>query len=303
MPLKFQNPKWRFKSPGPLERATVDGFLRLIDAIGEQGEPKSVYEVFKDLFNGSTTPSSSSASYARYDLEQLMREAAANAPRFIVAFLSGCDARASHGEDVPDLDIVNDLLSEHEAGYQVIGDTLVATGDGGEAESAADDHSSKVISPPTGTLTVKGHGATVAVEPPPTLQIFLCHSTGDKPAVRALYDRLAADGFTPWLDEEDLIAGERWDSVIQKAVRKSHVVAVCLSRSSVAKTGYLQKEITVALDAADYRPEGTIYVVPVRLEECDVPERLAHIHYVDLFKPDGYERLLKSLNAARSSIA
>lgn len=68
-------------------------------------------------------------------------------------------------------------------------------------------------------------------------------------------------------------------------------------------TGYVQKEITVALDAADLRPEGTIYIVPVRLEECDVPERLAHIHYLDLFRADGYEKLVKALNASRASVS
>ena len=65
----------------------------------------------------------------------------------------------------------------------------------------------------------------------------------------------------------------------------------------------MQKEIKVALDAADLRPEGAIFVVPVRLEECKVPERLAHIHYLDLFKPDGYEKLIKALTASRSAVS
>ena len=38
------------------------------------------------------------------------------------------------------------------------------------------------------------------------LRVFLCHSSADKAAVRSLYGRLKADGFLPWLDEEDLIA-------------------------------------------------------------------------------------------------
>ena len=29
------------------------------------------------------------------------------------------------------------------------------------------------------------------------LRIFLCHSSGDKPAVRNLYQRLSSDGFDP----------------------------------------------------------------------------------------------------------
>lgn len=127
--LKFQNPKWRFKSPGSLPEEAVAAFLTLVDAIAEQRDAKGVYELFKDRFHGSATPLSTSTSYARYDMEQLMKEAAANGPRFIVAFLQGCETRAQEGDEVPDTDIVNELLAEHDAGFQVVGDTLVATSD------------------------------------------------------------------------------------------------------------------------------------------------------------------------------
>jgi hypothetical protein len=39
----------------------------------------------------------------------------------------------------------------------------------------------------------------------------------------------------------------------------------------VTKTGFVQKEIKIAPDAADEQPEGRIYIIPVRLEDCDVP--------------------------------
>lgn len=90
------------------------------------------------------------------------------------------------------------------------------------------------------------------------LRIFLCHSSGDKQAVRQLYLRLRQEGFDPWLDEEKLLPGQRWQDEIQKAVRGSDVVLVCLSKSSLGKRGYVQKEIKYALDVADEQPEGTI---------------------------------------------
>src|SRR5436853_6308588 len=40
------------------------------------------------------------------------------------------------------------------------------------------------------------------------LQVFLCHSSSDKPRIRELYKRLLAGGFDPWLDEENLIPGQ-----------------------------------------------------------------------------------------------
>ena len=109
----------------------------------------------------------------------------------------------------------------------------------------------------------------------PPLQVFLCHSRTDKPAVRELYPFLVAEGFRPWLNEKDLIAGEDWELAIRSAVRTSHVVVVCLSRAAVTKIGFVQKEIRLALDVADEQPEGSIFLIPARLEECPVPPRLS----------------------------
>jgi hypothetical protein len=78
-------------------------------------------------------------------------------------------------------------------------------------------------------------------------------------------------------------------------VRSSHVVIVCLSKASTTKAGYVQKEIKVALDVADEQPEGTIFIIPLRLEECAVPDRLKKWHWVDLFNPKGYQKLVATL--------
>jgi formylglycine-generating enzyme required for sulfatase activity len=134
------------------------------------------------------------------------------------------------------------------------------------------------------------------------LRIFLCHSSVDKPAVRELYQRLRADGFEPWLDEEDLLPGQDWQREIPKAVRDADVVVVCLSRGSINKVGYVQKEIKFALDAADEQPENTIYVIPLKLEKCDVPERLNRWQWVNLFSPNGYERLMRALQVRATSL-
>ena len=129
-----------------------------------------------------------------------------------------------------------------------------------------------------------------------SLRVFLCHASGDKPKVRTLYHQLCKDGINPWLDEENLLPGQDWQMEISKAVRNSDVVIVCLSKGSVAKTGYVQKEIKQVLDVADEQPEGTIFVVPLKLEECDVPERLKRWQWVNLFDDNGYQRLVRSLD-------
>ncbi len=128
-----------------------------------------------------------------------------------------------------------------------------------------------------------------------SLKVFLCHASGDKPAVHALYRRLVAEGVDAWLDQEKLLPGQDWRLEIPRAVHDADVVVICFSKNSITKEGYVQKEIKFALDLADEKPEGTIFLIPARLEDCDLPARLGRWQWVDLFENDGFIRLLRSL--------
>ena len=123
-------------------------------------------------------------------------------------------------------------------------------------------------------------------------KVFLCHAHGDQAAVRALSKHLIKDGVDAWLDKEKLLGGSNWEYEIRKAVRESNVVVVCLSKQ-FAKGGFRQTEIQIALDEAALKPKEEIFIIPVRLEECDVPEQLVIWHWVDLFRRGGYFKLME----------
>jgi hypothetical protein len=127
------------------------------------------------------------------------------------------------------------------------------------------------------------------------LRVFLCHGSEDKPTVREIYSRLRGDGIDPWLDEIDILPGQDWDEEIRRAVRQSDVILVCISSSSASKSGYVQKEIRFALDLADEKPNRTIFIIPVKLEECDIPQALIRWQAVSYFKEDGYAKIVRAL--------
>jgi len=131
------------------------------------------------------------------------------------------------------------------------------------------------------------------------LRVFLCHSSNDKPTVRELYQKLRAETWIePWLDEEELYPGQDWNMEIEKAVEAADAIIVCLSKGSITKEGYVQRELRTVLDFADYKPEGTLYIIPVRLEECEPPRRLRAWQYADYFEGQrerAFQRLLVSL--------
>ena len=130
---------------------------------------------------------------------------------------------------------------------------------------------------------------------------FLCYAKEDVETVRQLAERLKAEGWIdPWFDEEDILPGQKWEARVVQAVRESHAVIVSLSKVAVESEGFFHKELNLALDTAEEKPEGTIFIIPVRLDICDVPHRLAQYQYVDYFGDDVqrervYTNLLASL--------
>jgi hypothetical protein len=139
------------------------------------------------------------------------------------------------------------------------------------------------------------------------LKVFLCHASQDKPAVRELYKQLLAEGWIdPWLDEEKLLPGQDWNLEIEKAVESSDVVIVFVSSVSVAKEGYVQKELRRVLDMALEKPEDTTFVIPVRLDDCALPRLLKNRQSLDYFptakQPSALERLKASLKLRKDSL-
>ena len=135
------------------------------------------------------------------------------------------------------------------------------------------------------------------------VKIFLAHASEDKDAVIDLYNRLKAKGFKPWLDKKDLRAGQNWRSEIPKAIRNSQVFIACLSKQSVAKQSYVQREFRIALQEMANKPPGQIYLIPLRLDDCQIPDlrqeesgiSLRDYHWANLFEPNGFEQLVKDI--------
>jgi hypothetical protein len=127
--LKF-NPAWRFDTPGSVSPGLVSAFADLIGKVATQGNRQGLLEHFKTYFAsaaGSTASWSSSESWADSDLQNYMGQAAANAPLFIEAFYDACETlrRDDSNIAVPDVNLINRVLTKHEIGYEVCPPDLV----------------------------------------------------------------------------------------------------------------------------------------------------------------------------------
>ena len=133
---------------------------------------------------------------------------------------------------------------------------------------------------------------------PETPFVFMSTTREDSHRVTPVYNALSSAGFRPWLDVQDLLPGQSWVASIRSAIENADFFLVFLSEASVPKTGYVQKEIRIALDQADRLPESEPFVIPVRLDAAVEPPRgLMRYQWVDLFSPDGMEKLIFALRA------
>jgi len=130
---------------------------------------------------------------------------------------------------------------------------------------------------------------------------FLCYAKENMELVREFCEKLKSEGWIdPWFDEEDLLAGQVWEDFVTEAVRESHAVIIFLSDVATKKNGFFQKEMKLALDTAAEKPHGTIFIIPIRIDHCDVPQVLRVYHYIDYFGTDEqkarvYDNLIASL--------
>jgi Leucine-rich repeat (LRR) protein len=131
------------------------------------------------------------------------------------------------------------------------------------------------------------------------LKIFLCHASQDKYIVHELYQRLVAEGWIePWLDAKKLLPGQDWQAEIRNAVESADNVIIFLSNTSINKDGFIQKELRLAKEIALEKSEGSIFLIPLRLDDCAVPRSLQIYQWADYFsveKEQTYNKLLESL--------
>ncbi len=139
--------------------------------------------------------------------------------------------------------------------------------------------------------------------------VFLSYCHDNRSDVARLHDELLAAGEPVWWDQ-DILPGQDWKHEIRKAMKEAYAVVACFSKETDArlKSGMYPELLDAVQAYREYAP-GSVFLIPVRLSNCTIPEieisdtkTLASLQYVDLFPPskrsDGLQRLITSLQNA-----
>lgn len=153
-----------------------------------------------------------------------------------------------------------------------------------------------------GTLRPNGDG-TVAFRPREERRVFLSYVRENAPQAERLYDAFAAAGFNPWMDIRKLQPGQNWRRCIERSIATSDFFLPCFSRDALLKRSMFHRELRYALDCSSDMPLDDTFVIPVRLEACDLPRRIeSQIQYVDLY-PDWDAGVASLIRALREETA
>src|SRR6516164_7946512 len=120
---------------------------------------------------------------------------------------------------------------------------------------------------------------------------FFSYSREDSEFVLRLAGDLKAAGANVWLDQMDIVAGQRWDDAVERALADCPRMLVVLSPAAVHSTNVMD-EVSFALQ------EGKT-VVPIFFRDYAIPFRLRRVQYIDLRfdYSHGLTELLKILAA------
>jgi TIR domain len=110
-----------------------------------------------------------------------------------------------------------------------------------------------------------------------TGDIFISYKHEEQATARKLADALEKEGWTVWWDPK-LRVGEIFDDVIEKALNEAKCVIVMWSKLSVISE-YVKAEATEALEHKK--------LVPVKIEDVNLPFRFKRVHTLSLIGWDG----------------
>ncbi len=127
-------------------------------------------------------------------------------------------------------------------------------------------------------------------------QVFISYANKDQERVKPFFKELDRQGFTVWMDCFRLKGGQNWDFEIKRAQEKSEFVISFLSNNSVARRGYVQREMKDAVDKLKEKLIDDIYLIPVLLDDdLEIPPEVKELQCIRASNPDGMQDLVDAL--------
>ena len=133
-----------------------------------------------------------------------------------------------------------------------------------------------------------------------TFDVFLSHSSKDKSIVRAIAERLRADGLRVWLDAWEIRPGDSIPAKIEEGLERSRVLVLCMSAHAFGSDW-------ARLEAGTFRFRDPLNserrFIPLRLDEATIRGSLAQFLYISWLAEEREQEYTKLVEACRPPAA
>ncbi len=136
--------------------------------------------------------------------------------------------------------------------------------------------------------------------------VFISYVHEDSRQIDELQAYLESAGIRVWRDVSDLWPGQDWRARIRLAITDNAIAFIaCFSPASLAReVSYQNEELTLAIDELRLRDPSRSWLLPVRLAECEIPDReigsgrtLNSLQRIDLFGDQASQNRRRLLQA------
>lgn len=126
-------------------------------------------------------------------------------------------------------------------------------------------------------------------------RVFIMYSHADQAAAKELVAKLRSSGYNPWFDVDEIAPGQRIPETVTNGLAASAVALLLISKNLDLEKPTIGKELKTALATMKSKDESFSPVIPVRLDDAEVPQPLADVSWIDLRDPESFERLDRGL--------
>lgn len=132
----------------------------------------------------------------------------------------------------------------------------------------------------------------VPAELPPGYDVFFSYDHDDAAWAQKLAGALRDRGLRVWIDSGEIRAAERWAEEIEEGLRASRVYAMIVTRRALSSR-WVRDEYYVALAIGN--TDGVPLIVPVLVEDVELPGFLSIRQWVDFRTPERFDLVVKHL--------
>ena len=132
---------------------------------------------------------------------------------------------------------------------------------------------------------------------------FLSYVKENEPIIRDIDQILTDYGIHVVTDYKNIEGGSNWKKTLQELIEGSGYFIPCFSKEfNQREKTVLYRELDYAIEYAKDIPIGRIWIIPVRINECTIPnieirsrEMLTDLHWINLFPKTAFEKGIKSI--------